>query len=195
MELKLPSPEQLKAVYEKDMKEAFPAAELKPLHAMESMWQNGWYKPYCLFDGEAILGVCFLWLGRPGWAIIDYLAVTENARNGGLGAKILQMIRDVEPDLVLFGEAEAPEDAPDPAMAERRLGFYARCGLQTAGYDTEIFGVHYKTLYLPGHAFTDDELMAQHRFIYQNQFSPEKYAKFVQIPYSGTPNPKVRRDQ
>lgn len=80
-------------------------------------------------------------------------------------------------------------------MAERRLGFYARCGLQTAGYDTEIFGVHYKTLYLPGHAFTDDELMAQHRFIYQNQFSPEKYAKYVQIPYSGTPNPKVRWDQ
>lgn len=195
MELRLPSPEQLNAVYETDMKEAFPAAELKPLHAMEEMWRNGWYKPYCLFDGDTILGVCFLWLGRPGWAIIDYLAVTKNARNGGLGAKILQMIRDAEPDIVLFGEAEAPEDAPDPAMAERRLGFYARCGLITAGYDTEIFGVHYKTLYLPGHVFSEEELMEQHRFIYQNQFSPEKYAKFVQIPWSGVHNPKVAWDQ
>lgn len=195
MELKLPSPEQLKAVYEQDMREAFPAAELKPLRAIEEMWRGGWYKPYCLFDGDTILGVCFLWLGHPGWAIIDYLAVTKNARNGGLGAQMLQMIQKVEPDMVLFGEAEAPADAPDPAMAERRLGFYARCGLQTAGYDTEIFGVHYKTLYLPGRKFTDEELMEQHRFIYRNQFSEEKYAKFVQIPWTGSHSPKVAWDQ
>ncbi len=32
-------------------------------------------------------------------------------------------------------------------MAERRLGFYARNGARTAGYDTEMFGVPYKTLY------------------------------------------------
>ena len=26
-----------------------------------------------LFDGDEIVGECFLWLGRPGWALLDYL--------------------------------------------------------------------------------------------------------------------------
>ena len=49
---------------------------------------------------------------------------------------------------VIFGESEIPCYAPDPAMAERRLGFYARNGARTAGYDTEMFGVPYKTCLL-----------------------------------------------
>ena len=52
-----------------------------------------------------------------------------------------------EAGTVIFGESEVPELAPDPAMAKRRLGFYARNGARTAGYDTEAFGVAYKTLY------------------------------------------------
>ena len=52
-------------------------------------------------------------------------------------------------------------------MARRRLGFYARCGLRTAGYDTEMFGVHYKTLYLAGGPVDDAALMEEHRFVYR----------------------------
>ena len=100
------------------------------------------------------------------------------------------------PSLV-FGEAEAPEHAPDPAMAERRLGFYARNGLQTAGYDTEVFGVHYKTLYLADHKVEDAALMAEHDFVYKNSFTPEKYAKYVRIPYdpAKVPGEQVAWDQ
>ncbi len=73
MELKLPTLEQLRLVYDRDLLEAFPKAELKPLATMEKMWAEGWYKPYCLFDGEDILGEAFLWLGHPGWGLLDYL--------------------------------------------------------------------------------------------------------------------------
>ena len=55
MELRLPSVEQLRTVYDRDLKEAFPAAELKPLRNIEKSWAEGWYKPYCLFDGDNIV--------------------------------------------------------------------------------------------------------------------------------------------
>lgn len=63
MELRLPSLTQLRQIYETDMKEAFPPAELKPLSAMERMWQEEKYKPWCLFDGDQPVGLAFLWLG------------------------------------------------------------------------------------------------------------------------------------
>ena len=189
LKLKLPTPEQLREVYHTEMKEAFPAAELKPLAAIERMWQAGWYKPYCLFDDDALVGVAFLWLGNPGWALLDYLCVTSAGRNCGLGSKILQMLPEAEPDAVIFGEAEAPVHAPDPAMAERRLGFYARNGLRTAAYDTEVFGVHYKTLYLSDGEVDDDELMRQHQFVYRNSFTAEKYRQYVRIPSDPTNEP------
>ena len=55
MELRIPTPEQLREVFHRDLLNAFPRAELKPLASMERMWAEGWYKPYCLFDGEEIL--------------------------------------------------------------------------------------------------------------------------------------------
>jgi hypothetical protein len=189
MILKIPTLEELRAFYNTDMKEAFPAAELKPLAAIERMWQEGWYKPYCLFDDDALVGVAFLWLGNPGWMLLDYLCVTSGGRNKGLGSRILQMLPQAEPDAVIFGEAEAPAHAPDPAMAERRLGFYKRNGLRIAGYDTEVFGVHYKTLYLAGGEVEDAELMEEHRFVYRNSFTAEKYEKYVRIPFDPNSGP------
>ena len=183
MELRLPSLTQLRRIYETDMKEAFPPAELKPLSAIERMWQEGKYKPWCLFDGEKIIGLAFLWLGKdPGWALLDYLCVSFDYRNDGLGSKILELLKEAEPGAVIFGEAEAPVHAPDPAMAERRLGFYLRNGLRIAGYDTDIFGVHYKTLYLADEEVEDRELMEAHRAVYRGSFTAEKYARHVMIP-------------
>ena len=186
LELRIPTPEQLREVYHTDMKEAFPPAELKPLEAIERMWREGWYKPYCLFDDDRLIGVAFLWLGRPGWALLDYLCVTASWRNDGFGSAMLRMLPQVEPDVVIFGEAEAPADAPDPAMAERRLQFYVRNGLRIAGYDTEVFGVHYKTLYLENRKVEDARLMQEHEFVYRNCFTPEKFEKYVCIPYDSS---------
>ena len=182
MQLRLPTIEQLRTVYDQDMKRAFPETELRPLWSIEEMWREGQYRPYCLFDDDDIQGECFLWLAEPGWAILDYLCVSARVRNGGLGAKMLHMLREKEPDMVIFGEAEAPEHAPDPAIARRRLDFYARNGLRTAGYDTEAFGAHYKTLYLADGVVPDEDLMRQHRFLYERRLSPKKMAKYIRIP-------------
>ena len=185
MEQRIPTLEQLREVYHTDMKESFPPAELKPLASIEKMWADGWYKPYCLFDDDGMgpVGVAFLWLGHPGWALLDYLCVSPGWRNDGFGREMLRLLPLMEPGVVILGEAEAPVHAPDPAMAERRLGFYRRCGLRVAGYDTEMFGVHYKTLYLADREVADEVLLEEHRFVYRNVFTAEKYARFVRIPY------------
>ena len=94
MELRIPSVEQLRTIYDRDLKEAFPTAELKPLRNIEKSWAEGWYKPYCLFDGDNIVGEAFLWLGHPGWALLDYLCVAADRRNGGLGSVILEKVRN-----------------------------------------------------------------------------------------------------
>ena len=46
MELKLPTKAQLRAVYEQEMRTAFPPAELKPLGAILEMWEAGLYRPW-----------------------------------------------------------------------------------------------------------------------------------------------------
>ena len=75
MEMRFPTEQQLEAVYDRELRRAFPASELKPLRAMLRLMERGRYKPYCLFDGEEIAGTAFLWLGHPGWAVLDYLCV------------------------------------------------------------------------------------------------------------------------
>lgn len=56
MELRLPTLEQLRTVYDADLLKAFPAAELKPLRNMEELWEVDRYRPWCLFDGDEIRG-------------------------------------------------------------------------------------------------------------------------------------------
>ena len=182
LELRFPTAEQLRAVYENDLTEAFPAAELKPLRNIWALWEAGRYEPWCLFDGEAVLGVCFLWQVEPGWALLDYLCVTAGRRNGGMGGLLLEKLRQIRPDCVILGEVEAPEAAPDPAMARRRLGFYRRNHARVAGYDAEAFGVHYKTIYWSGEPIADEALMHHHAEIYRRSFSPDKYARYIRIP-------------
>ncbi len=197
MELRLPTPEQLEHLYETDLRASFPPAELKPLSSIQRMWQEGRYRPWCLFDGEEIIGACFLWLGEPGWALLDYLCVSPGRRNGGTGAALIRLMLEKEAGTVIFGESEVPELAPDPAMAKRRLGFYARNGARTAGYETEAFGVAYKTLYWASGAVDEQALMEQHRFIYRSSFTPERYARYVRIPLppGAAPSPKVPWEQ
>ena len=182
MELRLPSYVELVEAYQRDFKRAFPPAELKPLENIMEMCEKGAYSPWCLFDGDEIVGECFMWLGRPGWGLLDYLCVPEAHRNRGLGAILLKKLQEAEPGMVILGESEAPEHAPDPPLAERRLGFYARSKARLAGYDTELFGVHYKTICWAEPLPEEAEILKKHQEIYLRQFGREKYSQYIQIP-------------
>lgn len=186
MYLRIMSPEELKKAYETDLREAFPPAELKPLWAMEAMRARGVYDPLGLYGGDGeILGYILLWKHEDGrYMLVDYLCVPSGRRNGGVGGKLLAAaIAHYPSDTVFIGETEAPTG--DPARDEmilRRLGFYARNGAKTLGYDNALFGVHFKTICWADPMPEEAEILRKHQEIYLQQFGREKYDRFIQIP-------------
>lgn len=198
MYLKILSPEELKKVYETDLTEAFPPAELKPLRAMEAMRERGAYDPLCLYDeaGEA-LGYILLWKHEDGrYILIDYLCVPAGKRNGGIGGKLLEAAAAYYPKRTVFiGESEAPTGDPErDKLILRRLGFYARNGAKTLGYDNALFGIHYKTICWADPMPEEAEIMRKHQEIYLQQFGREKYDRYIQIPLLPGEKPKPVTD-
>ncbi len=183
LEMKLPTREQFETVYARDLQASFPEAELKPLREMLAEWKRGEYRPWCLFDGDEIVGEAFTLSHVPGFALLDYLCVTSSRRNDGLGAVLVRKLVEAERGSVLFGESEIPAYAPDGAMAERRLAFYRRNGARQAGYDTCEFGVPYHTLFWADGDVDEEALCAAHRETYRSTIPPQAFTKYIQIPW------------
>ena len=183
MEMKLPTAEQLSEIYQRDLSVSFPSSELKPLSEMQYEMEKGEYRPWCLFDGDEIVGEAFVWTHTPGYALFDYLCVTPARRNDGLGSLLIQKLVEAERGNVVFGESEIPQYAPDPAMAERRLAFYRRNGAKQAGYDSCEFGVPYHTLYWSDAPADDAAMRAAHAASYRSAFPEEVFKTSILIPW------------
>ncbi len=186
MYLNVMTPEELERAYRTDLTEAFPPSELKPLGAMEAMRRQGVYEPLCLRDGTGdVLGYILLWKHEDGrYVLVDYLCVPAGKRNGGTGGMLLReaIVRSPK-DTVFIGETEAPTGDPDrDALILRRLGFYARNGAKTLGYDSALFGVRFKTICWADPMPEEGEILRKHQEIYLRQFDREKYDRFIQIP-------------
>lgn len=186
MYLNVMTPEELERAYRTDLTEAFPPSELKPLGAMEAMRRQGVYEPLCLRDGTGdVLGYVLLWKHEDGrYVLVDYLCVPAGKRNGGTGGMLLrEAIARSPKDTVFIGETEAPTGDPDrDALILRRLGFYARNGAKTLGYDSALFGVRFKTICWADPMPEEGEILRKHQEIYLRQFDREKYDRFIQIP-------------
>lgn len=188
MRAHLMTPAELLHAYETDLQEAFPPSELKPLSAMEDLRTKGLYDPLCFFSEEGeLLGYALLWRHRDGrYILIDYLCVPTAQRNRGIGAALITAMQEQYPsDTVFIWESEAPTgDTEQDKMILRRLGFYQRCGAAILGYDCALFGVHFKNLCLASPMPKEDEILRKHQEIYQAQFTPARYAQFIQLPLS-----------
>lgn len=186
MRLKEMSGEELRRAYETDLSEAFPPSELKPLAAMERLRAAGLYDPLCFLDEDGTpLGYILLWKHEDGrYILVDYLCVPAGRRNGGVGGRLLRAaIAHYPPDTVFIGESEAPSGNPESdGLILRRLGFYARNGAKTLGYDTALFGVQFKTLCWASPLPAEAEILRKHQEIYLRQFGQEKYDRYLQIP-------------
>lgn len=173
-------------LYEEEMRRDFPKAELKDLQTILDTSAHGDGHAWGVFEGGSL--AAYLLMVRPaGCAIsqLDYFAVLPAWRAAGLGTKLLAALPGCEGDAqAIVIEAECPEHAPDPAMAKRRLGFYARCGAQDTGWIEHLFGVWFRVLALPcpGSApLAAGEAVRQLAQCYRRSLSEEKWQKYVRF--------------
>lgn len=185
---------ELKTAYNAIYKEAFPPKELKPLFSMRRMAREGSYRTLGWFeDGEAI-GYTSLWTEADGYILLDYIAVPKEKRGGGIGAALLEALLDYHPPGTVFMiESEAPETAED-GMAERRIAFYRRCGASPLGFDSGLWGVHYKLFALSRAPVDESAVLAHYDALYRRHIPKTIWKKAVRIPLAaGETAPKYDR--
>ena len=152
-------------IYETRMVQDFPAAELKPFSAVREMMQAGIYEPLVLEEEDGRL-LAYAWQvllpGRRS-ALLDYFAVRSDLRGGGIGTRALHALadhyRDRLDDLIL--ECEHPDEAPDRAVAKRRIAFYLRAGACATRIESRVFGVRYNILTLPCGSHETDAVVSR----------------------------------
>lgn len=150
----------------------FPAAELKPFAEIRRLLEAGVYEPLLLTD-DVGARLAYAWqVVLPGQrtALLDYFAVRCDLRGSGVGTAALQLVRDYDAmrvqDLML--ECEHPAEAPDPAVARRRIGFYLRAGARATALESRVFGTRYAVLALPcGGTAPDATLCKELRALYR----------------------------
>ncbi|MDO4493432.1 MAG: GNAT family N-acetyltransferase [Clostridia bacterium] len=154
---------ELKELYDAFLVPYFPAAERKPYFAIRRMMQTGHYRFLTLADETGTVGIAAV-TGCPetDLLLLDYLAVREDARSGGIGAKLLKVCRDFAGDRPMIIETEdidLMETAAEKAQCARRNAFYARNGAVPTGVKTRMFGVPFcNSLLADGRPATDDEV-------------------------------------
>lgn len=156
--------------YDRELTQAFPPNERKPLPNILALIDQGRYEVWGLFDGDTLLGYATLWMepADKSCILLDYLGVTAARRNGGLGSQIVRMLAErLAGKSLLLIEAERPVEGDDPAenaLRRRRLAFYERCGLIPA-YDMATCGMRFTT-FLPERPADLAPVMALHKAIY-----------------------------
>lgn len=169
----------LSELYEREMKDTFPRAELKPLKAMLRMQADGKYDVVGYFDeeGEQLAYACLCTAAEP--VLLDYLAVTAAHRGEGIGSRFLSALlaeKTLYPAIML--EIEAVSDAldeEDHAMRARRQHFYERLGFVRTTTEAYVFGEHYWVLASTSdHASVCDAMTAIYHYMVPERDAFEK---------------------
>ena len=69
-----------------------------------------------------------------------------------------------------------------------------RGGAALLGYDTALFGVHFKTICWADPLPEETELLRRHQEIYLSQFGRERYDRYIQIPLAPGEAPRPVSD-
>ena len=183
MKLKLLNKCELKSLYNAEIVDDFPRAELKPLRAMLRLMDMRQYDPLLITDDDGnALGYALVWLPRVrDGGLLEYLGVLRGKRNNGLGTQALPLL--LERYGQIFGEVEAPtsDDPAENELRRHRIGFYERNGFRVLDYECALFGVHFKCMY-QGPETDDRKVQNLHRSVYADYFSPAHMERFIQLP-------------
>ena len=157
---------------------SFPAAERKSIRRILRMRRDGRAKVWAIRRDGKFSGL-LMTMESPHLVQLDYLAVCKKARNSGLGAEALSLLREKLAGRPLFVEIESPfTPGPDQALRQRRRAFYLRAGMTPLHILADVYEVQMELLGWDCQ-LTFDEYLA----FYRDYYRPESAEKIRQLPY------------
>ena len=107
--------------------------------------------------------------------LLDYLAVTPEYRDRGIGSEVLRALQKYyrgKADFIMI-ESEHPLEAPDENAALRRLDFYKRAGARLTDTQVRLFDILFLIFVLPCGNAEETDTAAEMEKIYRVTVPPE----------------------
>lgn len=102
--------------------DSFPVEERRPFPFIKELIdEKDLFRLYVIERDYQYAGFITLWF-FDDFVYVEHFAIDPAARNGGIGAKTIELIRDIAAKPVVL-EVELPVDE----FSQRRIGFYERC--------------------------------------------------------------------
>ena len=187
LQIKLLDKAERKNIYKQHMKQDFPKNELRPLHGIEALVNQGVYYTYGIFEKDSLIAYAYFWEEKEREILLfDYFAVVSNLRNHGYGTEAMKAILHLcENKRGVILETENPEKAESNEEREtriRRISFYKKCGLAMSDVRIYLFGVEYCMMYKEWkESGVAKEIVPVMKTLYGNLLPRKIYKKMVKI--------------
>ena len=184
MELRILNEHELINLYTTDCRRDFPESELKPLDVVEKLYREGNYEPIGFFENGTLIAYALQVIRENGKSVLlDYLAVTPEYRNRGVGSAVLTALCKYYSSRYeyIVIESEHPDEAPDKIAALRRLDFYKRAGGILTDTQVRLFDILFLIFALPCSENLSAAPFEELEKIYRVTVPPELYDEVVDI--------------
>jgi len=145
---------ELRNLYQTQIKNDFPRFERRPFHLIRNLHSNGKYLCLVLEEEKQVIAYAtFIVDDSISNVLLDYFAVAEKRRGSGIGSRFISLVRDYWSDKSgIIIECESPDTARtegEKAVRKRRIDFYLRGGAENTTVRWRILGMRYNILWLP----------------------------------------------
>ncbi len=123
--------------------QAFPEEERKPFSLIERKAAMGSMEVLVIREEGRRVGLAIVAFGEH-MVLLDYFAISGQARGQGLGTEAFQLLREFYADYQFYLEIERP--APGFPERTRRREFYLRNGMLETGIYVNLLGVEMELL-------------------------------------------------
>lgn len=125
---------------------AFPREERPPMWMLIRRCRQGKAQFCAVLDGDRFVGLIYV-IGNDRVKTLMFLAIAEDARDGGYGSEILRCVHQKYKNTKMFLNIEPlDKDAPNYDQRCRRKEFYNRNGMDLLDYQVREAGVTYEML-------------------------------------------------
>ncbi len=167
-------------IYDRYAIHDFPASELKTKDHIKDLMTRGLYRCFGFYQQSQLVAYAWFFVYEPSLYLLDFFAVLAAFRSQGLGAQILQLLREQIGAHGVYGEVEDPDyaiDSDDRSIRQRRIGFYLRNGMHLTGVRSSVLTDRY--LIFCSEPQPDDIVRQHVRQLYQTMFDEAFYQKHI----------------